>query len=127
MMIDDVLLKQIEEDLGLKVPYSRGQQIPVTKCWHFTTDGSSVDAIYSDADDFVAGMNRIHVVGRSYRDVIILAFCLMDTHIHFILYGEFEPCNRFIHDYIRQTSRYISLKYSNLNNVEKHVEKKFST
>ena len=111
MMIDDVLLKQIVEDLGLKVPYSRGQQIPVTKCWHFTTDGSSVDAIYSDADDFVAGMNRIHVVGRSYKDVIILAFCLMDTHIHFILYGEFESCNRFIHDYIRQTSRYISLKY----------------
>ena len=91
MKIDDVLLRQIEEELGLNVPYSRGQQIQITNCWHFTTDGSSVDAIYCDTDDFVSGMNRIYVVGRSYEDVIILAFCLMDTHIHFILYGEFEP------------------------------------
>ena len=55
-------------------------------------------------------MNRIYVTLLAYR-VVILAFTLMDTHVHFILYGDFDECNRFVHDYIRRTSWYISTRH----------------
>ena len=47
---------------------------------------------------------------RSY-DVIILAFTLMDTHLHFVLYGALDQCNGFMHDYLKRTSRYISVRH----------------
>lgn len=43
--------------------------------------------------------------------MISLAFALMDTHVHFVLYGEFRECNSFMHEYVRRTSSYISIKY----------------
>ncbi len=104
------LLIQAESDLGLNTPFQKGQKITVKKCWHFTTDGNAIDRIFDDDEDFIAGMNRIYVVIHNY-DILILAFCLMDTHIHFILYGELDACNRFMHEYIRRTSMHISSRH----------------
>ena len=101
------LLGQITSDLGLDRPFVKGQKIIIRDCWHFSTDGNAVDAMFYDEDDFIVGMNRIYTTVRCYR-VIILAFSLMDTHIHFVLYGKFDDCNRFIHDYVRRTSWYMS-------------------
>jgi len=101
------LLAQMAVDLGLDVPFVRGQIKRVKRCWHFSTDGNSVDVMFYGDDDFLNGMNRIFIVLERYG-VIILAFSLMDTHVHFILYGEFDECNRFMHDYIQRTSRYIA-------------------
>ena len=92
------LRKQIESDLGLNRPFVKGQDIPVKNCWHFSTDGNAVDEIFYCETDFVDGMNRIWIVSRKYN-VIILAFSLMDTHVHFVLYGTLEECRRFMHEY----------------------------
>ena len=108
MKINQELLGQITSDLGLDRPFVRGQKIIIRNCWHFSTDGNAVDAMFYDEEDFIVGMNRIYTTVRSYS-VIILAFSLMDTHIHFVLYGEFDDCNRFIHDYVRRTSWYMSV------------------
>lgn len=118
MRISDDMMRQIESDLGLKLQIIKGQNFPIRNCWHFTTDGSAVDAVFRDDDDFRLGMNRIYVVRRKYRNVIILAFCLMDTHIHFILYGDFHECNRFIHEYVKMTSIHISRKYGDRNKMK---------
>ncbi len=118
MEIKQELLRQIIADLGLDVPFFKGQKIPVKNSWHFSTDGNAVDEMFLDDDDFIAGMNRIYVTVRGYR-LVILAFCLMDTHIHFVLYGEFDECNRFIHDYVRRTSRYIALRHGENNKLAK--------
>lgn len=104
------LLKQAEIDLALNVPFVKGQLIPIHNCWHFTTDGNSIDRIFDDDEDFTAGMNRVFVVHSGYN-ILILAFCLMDTHIHLILYGEYDECNKFTHEYIRRTSMDISFKH----------------
>ena len=77
-----------------------------------------MDCIYYDEKDFSNGMNRVFVTLQNY-DVVILAFVLMDTHVHFILYGAFDQCNKFIHEYIRRTSIYISNKYS----IRKHLKR----
>lgn len=117
MKIDQKLLAQIEADLGLHVPFVKGRQIKIKNCWHFSTDGNAVDAMFEDDDDFIAGMNRIFMVIQDYN-VVILAFSLMDTHVHFILYGTFEACNRFMHEYVRRTSWYISVTHHESNKLD---------
>ena len=104
------LLGQIVSDLGLNAPFVKGETIKIKNCWHFSTDGNAVDQMFYDESDFIDGMNRIYVTSLDYK-ITILAFSLMDTHVHFILYGEFDECNRFIHDYVKRTSRHISNRY----------------
>lgn len=112
------LVQQIESDLGLNVPFVKGQKITIKRCWHFSTDGNAVDVMFYDEQDFTAAMNRIYVVLKKYN-VIILAFVLMDTHIHFILYGELEECRRFIHEFVSRTSRHISIRHGETNKLDK--------
>ena len=110
MKLDKKLLAQIEADLGLNLPFFKGRRINIKNCWHFSTDGNAVDAMFEDNEDFIAGMNRIFVVVQGHN-VVILAFSLMDTHVHFILYGTFEECNQFMHDYVKRTSMFISKRH----------------
>ena len=106
----NINFEQLVTDLGLNRPFVKGQTIPIKNCWHFSTDGNAVDCLFYDDDDFIAGMNRIYIMVRGYN-VIILAFSLMDTHIHFVLYGEFDECNHFMHEYVRRTSIFIAKKH----------------
>lgn len=116
MEISGKLLCQIESDLGLNVPFVKGQNISVKNCWHFYTDGRDVDIMFSDETCLRDGMNRIYVQSLRF-DVIILAFVLMDTHVHFVLYGSYSECSAFTHEYIRSTSRYISIRYKEKNRL----------
>lgn len=117
MKLNDALLAQIVTDLGLDRPFVKGQKIYIKNCWHFSTDGNAVDHIFYDDDDFIAGMNRIFIVVKGYN-VVILAFSLMDTHVHFVLYGTFEECNRFMHDYVSRTSRHIAITHGEHNKMD---------
>ena len=103
MKINDDLLRQMESDLSLNIPYIKGKDNPIRNCWHFCTDGNAVDRLFDDREDFINGMTRVFIVSVKYQ-IVILAFCLMDTHVHFILYGKFDQCNKFMHDYVRLTS-----------------------
>ena len=114
MKINQRLLSQIDSDLGLSQPFVKGRINQVRNCWHFCTDGNVVDAMFYDENDFVNGMNRVFITVQSY-EVVILAFTLMDTHIHFILYGARQECAGFIHEYLRRTSQYLSVDH-NLSN-----------
>ena len=113
MVLPPIIIK----DLGLDVPFTSGQVRKVKNCWHFSTDGNAIDIMFSDEADFKAGMNRVYVVLRSYN-VVILAFCLMDTHVHFVLYGTFDDCNRFVHDFIKRTSMYIADRHGEHHRLE---------
>ena len=103
-------MENILNDLAIGLPFVKGQNLPVRNCWHFSTDGNAQDVLFRDRDDFVAGMNRIYILARRFG-VVILAFCLMDNHLHFILYGRFDDCNRFVHEYVRVTSIAIARRY----------------
>lgn len=117
MRLSAAKLQKIISDLNINAPYVKGQDLPVRNCFHFSTDGNAVDAIFRDGTDFIDGMNRIFTVLQLY-DTTILAFVLMDTHVHFILHGEFSECNRFIHEYVRRTSQYISNRYGERNKLD---------
>lgn len=107
---NDNLLYAVEADLGLNIPFIKGQTIRVRNCWHFSTDGATVDGMFFDELDFREGMDRVALLKQRY-DVRILAFSLMDTHVHFILHGEFNQCNAFMHEYVRKTSWSISRRH----------------
>ena len=97
-------------DLGIGLPIVKGQDHPVRNCWHFSTDGAYAEVLFRDRTDFVDAMNRIYLLIRKYP-IVILAFCLMDNHIHLILYGPFEECNRFVHELVRQISSAIARRH----------------
>ncbi|MBR5724288.1 MAG: hypothetical protein IKX62_02795 [Bacteroidales bacterium] len=85
-------------------------RLPVRNCWHFSTDGAYAEVLFRDRTDFVDAMNRIYLLARKHN-IVILAFCLMDNHLHFIIYGLLDDCQRFVHGYIRQTSMSISKRF----------------
>ena len=116
MLDSDKFMAEISADLGLDRIHIKGQTVSVNNCWHFYTAGESVDAMFYDNDDFRNGMNRVYSTALKY-DIMILAFVLMDTHVHFILYGGFPQCNAFMHEFVRRTSQYIAQKYSLKNKL----------
>ena len=117
-MIDlKAMESDVSSDLGLGLAIAKGQSISVKNCWHFYTAGDSVEVMFNDENEFLDGMNRILPVITSY-DIMILAFVLMDTHVHFILYGDFDSCNRFMHEYVRRTSMYLSSRNKKRNSLK---------
>lgn len=110
-------LKEIEADLAIGLPYFKGKDSEIRNCWHFYTDGNVVDVIFQDDEDFRNGMNRIYVVIQKF-DILVLAFCLMDNHVHFVLYGDLMKCSTFVHEYVRRTSMEINRKYGLLHKMK---------
>lgn len=111
MKINEETLILLERDLKWSAPFVKGQILNTENCWHFSTNGNDVDVVFFDKQDFIDGMNRIYIISRLYP-VIILAFALMDNHIHFVLYGELDACNRFVHDYVKRTSMHIAKRHN---------------
>lgn len=109
--------KEIEIDLAIGLPYFKGKDSEIRNCWHFYTDGNVVDVIFQDDEDFRNGMNRIYVVIQKF-DILVLAFCLMDNHVHFVLYGDLKKCSMFVHEYVRRTSMEINRKYGLIHKMK---------
>lgn len=78
--------------------------------FHVCTKGSDLKWMFRDDRDFVVGVNRVGICILN-TDVTLLDFILMDTHVHFILYGSMPECKEFIKRYKQLTGRYIFEKY----------------
>ena len=78
--------------------------------YHFATQGLKDDYLFSSAVDFIAGINRIALcICRLGMDipVQVICFCLMDNHLHFILYGTQEACQLFMENYKQATELWL--------------------
>ena len=84
--------------------------LDATGYFHICTDGRKLPWMFQDDDDFISGINRI---GLCYlkTGVIIIAYVLMDNHVHFVLYGTMLQCKQFINTYKRLTGIWILNKY----------------
>ncbi len=80
------------------------------KIYHICTSGLAKSLWFRDDEDFIDGMNSVPVCALE-ASVIIYCFCLMSNHVHFIVRGEDEDCNRFIREYKRRRSLQLSRKY----------------
>lgn len=66
--------------------------------WHICTEGLVKKVIFKSREDYIVGMNAIPVCAQRFN-VTVLAFCLMDNHVHFIAHGTEEDCGGFIKAY----------------------------
>lgn len=67
--------------------------------YHCATKGFEHSILFSDPREFIAAMNRIAIcVARAGQEfpVVVIAFCLMDNHVHFILHGTRENCLKWM-------------------------------
>ena len=74
--------------------------------FHCATKGLTDDVLFSSEKSFISGMNRIavcYLMQKVKHPIVVLAFCLMDNHLHFILHGTYDSCNRFMELYKRLT------------------------
>ena len=110
MLLDAELLKKLSADLSLGRPFIKGTNRPVRNCWHFSSDGNSAFVLFETEGDFKAAMNRLALLALRSR-VVILAFCLMDNHVHFILYGLRDDCEAFTKEFLNLTAHYNSRKH----------------
>lgn len=78
--------------------------------FHVCTDGRALPWMFQDESDFIAGVNRI---GVSYLRTTtkVIAYVLMDNHVHFVLYGTMLECKEFITLYKQLTGTWIHVKY----------------
>lgn len=75
--------------------------------YHCATKGLETNTLFNSVSAFIAGMNRIAFCYASMPEdykLKLIAFCLMDNHVHFILHGTESGCLLFMNKYKRLTS-----------------------
>ena len=78
--------------------------------FHVCTDGRSLPWMFQDERDFIAGVNRIGICCLR-TNVKVIAYVLMDNHVHFVLRGTMPQCKAFITLYKQLTGTWIRLRY----------------
>lgn len=78
--------------------------------FHVCTDGRSLPWMFQDESDFIAGVNRIGIC-HLRTDAKVVAYVLMDNHVHFVLRGTMPQCKEFITLYKQLTGTWIHVKY----------------
>ena len=82
----------------------------VIDCYHCYTDGNRADVMFPDTDAKVYGMNVIPALVRK-AGTVMLAFVLMDNHVHFCLNGHEENCRRFMKLYVFAVANYLTKRF----------------
>ncbi len=91
--------------------YSNDFFDPVSDCYHCYTDGNCADVMFPETDSKIYGMNVIPALAQK-AGVAVLAFVLMDNHVHFCLYGAEENCRRFMKMYVFAVANYLTKRFS---------------
>ena len=112
VIINPQLLKKLAADLSIDRPFIKGASRPVRNCWHVSSDGGYAFFLFETEEDFKSAMNRLALLVLRSR-VVVLAFCIMDNHVHFVLYGMREDCEAFAKEFLNLTAHYNSRKHYN--------------
>lgn len=78
--------------------------------WHMYTPGSLTSIIFTDADDFIYGMNLVPQTSIKICGIEIYTFEIMNNHLHFILSGKEEDCRLLFKSYKDRLCRYLRNK-----------------
>ena len=81
--------------------------------FHWCCKGLQHDLIFSSVPEFIAGMNRIAICAvycrNNGRDVKVVAFCLLNNHFHFVLYGSEEDTSFFMDHFRLLTGKWLTV------------------
>lgn len=92
--------------------------------YHVSSEALEKNDVFQSREDFVTAMNDMALCVLKY-DVVILCFCLMSNHFHFILRGSYQECYAFMCEFkricaIRMRDR--NGEVSGLKDVELHFD-----
>lgn len=68
--------------------------------YHVSSKALEKNDIFHSREDFVTAMNDVAICVLRY-DVVILCFCLMSNHFHFVLKGSYQECYAFMNEFKR--------------------------
>lgn len=68
--------------------------------YHVSSGALEKNDIFQSREDFVMAMNDIALCVLKY-DVMILCFCLMSNHFHFVLKGTYQECYSLVSEFKR--------------------------
>ena len=79
--------------------------------FHYCSKGLKSDVLFANPTEFIAGMNRVAIcflLGiTGGRKVLVISICLMDNHVHFILFGTRADCEAFVATYKKLTGMWV--------------------
>ena len=76
--------------------------------WHLYTPGKETPVIFQDDSDFRYSMNLMARCSTEFQELVIVAFEIMNNHIHIVLAGEEEKIKEFFMAFRRRLVRYLS-------------------
>ena len=79
--------------------------------YHAASKGFESSVLFSSEEHFIAGMNRVAFCRISVPEVVVIAFVLMDNHVHFILHGTYSDCMKFMGQYRKLTEMWLANNY----------------
>lgn len=80
------------------------------------TDDRLQRTVFHDTEDFISGMNSMAICLLN-RKIRLLAYCLMDNHVHFIMHATDDDAKDFMSCYKRMLSRHLKTRYGIMDSL----------
>ena len=91
--------------------YSNDFYEPVKDFFHCYSDGNCAEVMFPDNDAKIHGMNIIPALALR-SGIVVIAFVLMDNHVHFCLQGSEDGCRHFMKAYLFSVSNYLAKRFA---------------
>jgi len=80
--------------------------------YHLYSSGKNTEIFLKDDDDFKFCVNLLARCAVEFTELVIVAFAIMNNHLHIVLYGNCATIELFFTTYRRRLSRFLSSKYN---------------
>ena len=92
-------------------------EYPQQAYYHFSTDHLEKRRLFSDRKDFIYAVNSLAILLPS-ESVQIIAYCLMDNHIHLLLLGVLSDCLTYVDTVLHRLSLQLKTGICQANHME---------
>ena len=79
-------------------------------CYHFSSSHQETRRLFRTTKDFILGVNTLALLLPG-SGVKIIAYCLMDNHIHILLSGRLADCLNYYDRVTHRLSQMLGAKY----------------
>ena len=79
-------------------------------CYHLSSSHLEKQTIFCYDDDFIFGVNSLALLLTLF-DVRLIAYCLMDNHLHLLLSGRLEACLGYYDRIVHRIAQYAAGEY----------------
>ena len=74
-------------------------------CYHLSSSHLEKQTIFRYDDDFIFGVNSLALLLTLF-DIRLIAYCLMDNHLHLLLSGRLKACLGYYDRIVHRIAQY---------------------